>query len=163
MTELNDAITLPEIIDQLIDINVPAPVAYTPETVGWWVLLSGVTAAVSLITYFWYRHRQTNRYRQIALAELRRLESAVKGQDAAVGLAQVAILVKRTALAVFPRTRVAHLFGLAWQEFLQNSGQVDSGPGLDALVHGAYRPTIDPATGKLAITAARQWIMTHHV
>lgn len=163
MAELNDTMNLPQIIDQLVDIDVPVPVTYTPETVGWWVLLVCLVAVASLTAYFWFRHRQTNRYRQIALAELHRLESAVCEQDAAVALAEVAGLVKRTALVVFPRARVAHLFGPAWQEFLQDSARIDSGPGLDALVGGAYRPSIDPAIGKLAITAARQWIMTHRV
>ena len=71
------------------------------------------------------------------------------------------MLVKRTALAVYPRERVAPLSGEAWAAFIQAHSKVQGGPGLNALVAGPYRRTTDHVAE--AITAAREWIVSHRV
>jgi hypothetical protein len=165
MTELTDAMTLPEMLNQLRDIEMPEPVAYTPETAGWWVALALLIAGSVALAFFLQRRRQANRYRILALAELGQLERIERSAGAASPevnqLTQVAALVRRTALAVFPRTEIAHLHGSEWQTFLQNSSAVTPGVGLETLVSGPYRPTHDHTAE--ALSAARCWLETHHV
>jgi len=164
MTELTDAMTLPEMLNQLQDIEMPDPVGYTPETAGWWIALALLAAGSVALAFFLQRRRQANRYRTLALAELSELERLAGTASPEVNLlTQAAALVRRTALAVFPRAEIAHLYGSEWQTFLRNSSAVTQGVGLETLVSGPYRPVHDHAATSAALRTARCWIETHHV
>jgi hypothetical protein len=167
MIELTDAMTLPEMLNQLQDIEMPVPVAYTPETAGWWVALALLAASSVAFAFFLRQRRQANRYRTLALVELSQLEHIERTAGTASPevnlLTQAAALVRRTALAVFPRKEIAHLHGSEWQTFLQNSSAVTPGVGLETLVSGPYRPIHDHTATNEALSAARCWIETHHV
>jgi hypothetical protein len=67
----------------------------------------------------WRRHREANRYRAEALAELARIERTItQGPDPAGALAAIPPLLKRVALAAWPRSRVASLAQTRWVDFL---------------------------------------------
>lgn len=150
----------PGSLDRLHDIAVPPPVPWWPPAPGWYVvggvvlvfLGVGILAAVAR----WSR----NRYRREALRELDR--AAVTPQS----LPAVAELVKRVALAAYPRERVAALTGGPWLAFLDDTG------GQDAFARGAGR-FLEAATFEQnpqlptdvefreLLAAVRHWIRRH--
>ena len=162
MNEL-DGLTLPELIDQLHDIAVPAPVSYAPETAGWVVVGAILAAGIAAVAVLIYRRRRKNQYRRAALGELASIEDRLREiADPQGGLTELAGLVRRTALAVFPRAEVAHLHGDDWKAFLNRTASGDLGPGLEGLVMGPYRPAVATETDS-TVRAARRWIEDHRV
>lgn len=142
---------LVELLDLLEGVPVPESVSMMPQTPGW-IVLGVLLAVVSVVVYRRIRnHRRAEAYRKAALAEL--------GQTAD-DPARIADLLRRTALAAFPREQVAGLFGLDWLTFLDQSFPgtgFASGPG-QVLTTAAYRDTApSPDLGKLA----QDWIKTH--
>lgn len=101
--------TLVELLDMLEPIPEPEPISMFPATAGWiWL---GLALAGLLI---WSgmrvrRHWRANAYRRAALTEL-----AAAGDDPAI----IAVILRRAALAAYPRADVAHLTGSDWLAFL---------------------------------------------
>jgi hypothetical protein len=105
------------------------------------------------------RHRRRNRYRRQAEAELDAIAARVDSEPAAAA-AEIAGLVKRTALAAYPRGRVAALHGSDWAGFLRESTNDDAtvAGAADRLAAAAYRPD---AVGEGLVEPARRWIRKH--
>jgi hypothetical protein len=146
----------------LVDIPLPAAVSLWPQTWPLRIALA-VLAASLLLGLFWFvRFWHRNRYRREALSELTRIESAIGTAPTAETSVALASLVRRTALAAFPRERVAGLAGPAWLSFLDRTagGTVFAEGAGRTLESGAYQPA--PAnTGALA-AAVQHWIKAHH-
>ncbi len=146
-------INLIDLIDRLAEPPQPVPVSMRPETAGWAVL-----AILALMLIGWLmaravRHWRANAYRRAALSAL---EAA--GDDAAA----VAEILRRTALAAYPRTRVASLSGSDWLAFLDKTGGdggFAGGPG-QALTRAPYRGEGERAQGLGALAA--RWVRRHH-
>ena len=153
-----EGLNLPQLIDQLADVAMPAPISYAPETAGWWVLAALFAFGLALAAIVIARRRQRNQYRRAALEELNDIEA--RSMDDSV-LRDTAAVVRRTALIAFPRHDVAHLYGTAWREFLTSSASIDLGPGVDALVNGPYRRPTSASVDEPLI-AAKRWIERHH-
>ena len=156
-------------LEGLADIVVPAPVSWMPQTVGWAVLAAALAVAVLVGLWRWRQHALRNRYRAEALAELRRIE-ALAGDPSrrAVALGLVAVLMKRTALAAYPRTDVARLSGSEWVDFLRHRGPCVSQEAVTLLDDLEYcnkhhlAEMTDSEVGAI-VTAARSWIRGHRV
>ncbi len=165
MNEL-EKLTLPELLDRLHDITVPEPVPYTPQTTAWYVLAVGLLLVLFLIAWRIARSWQANRYRREAVAELTVIASR-QGQDRVdiLAIADLARLLRRTALTAFPRAEVASLYGDDWLVFLDETGRGEGfvdGPGR-RLASGAYdnkTPIPVPEYEGLA-AMAREWIRSH--
>jgi hypothetical protein len=115
------------------EIILPEPVSYIPQTVGWWILFSGV---ILLFAWWAFRHYviwRRNRYRREALMELAEIEQQLNRKPERISaLAAMSTLVKRTAIHAFGRSSVAELSGQTWLEFLDQTGSTDGfsqGPG----------------------------------
>jgi hypothetical protein len=154
----------PGSLENLHDIVVPAAVPLLPPAPGWYAV--GVLALVSFLFLGlrgWRRYR-ANRYRREALALLKEIEAS--GDRASV-LGEVALLVKRVALAAYPRLQVASLSGEAWRAFLEEaSGGVGVTPELQRLASdemyasgASGQPSEEDLRG--AFDAARSWILSH--
>lgn len=140
--------TLIDLLDQLAEPAEPAPVSMMPETIGWAVLV----ALVGWLVVRTVRRRRANAYRREALALL-----AGAGDDARA----IAPILRRTALAAYPRERVASLSGAAWLAFLDRTGGgpgFRSGPG-KALVSAPYRDAERETPGLGALAAG--WVRRH--
>jgi hypothetical protein len=95
----------------LRDIALPGPPPLWPPAPGVWVLLIVIAALVTALAVFWRRRWVDNAYRRAGLALL---DDALTHRD-------VNIVLKRVALAVFPRPEVAPLYGTDWASFLDHS------------------------------------------
>ncbi|KAI3592969.1 hypothetical protein D9X30_1840 [Cupriavidus sp. U2] len=157
-------------MNDLADIVTPPPPAWWPQTVGW--LLVGICVLCALLWLGWrtWRHWRANRYRRAALKELGRLQAGLdaNGPDRAQALLSLAELLKRTALAVWPRETVAALSGTSWRDFLlAHAGKAaDAVPPLAMLIETEYldRAALGrwPAQQTRDTAAAcRRWIAEH--
>ena len=151
MKEEWKGLNLVDLMDLLEPVPEPEPVSMMPQTAGWY-WLGGVFAVLVVLgaRHLW-RHWQKNAYRRQALAEL----------DQSTGdPTSLATLVRRTALAAFPRQDVASLHGKDWLDFLDKSyggTAFTTGPGRD-LATAPYRQ--EQTSGQLK-DLVRTWIRDH--
>ncbi|WP_226704165.1 DUF4381 domain-containing protein [Microbulbifer elongatus] len=147
--------TLPDMIAQLVPPPEPPAIPMWPAT----PLAKGLCALFLLILllFIWRQIHiyRANAYRRAALAELRQGEG-----DAA----QIAAILRRTALAAYPREEVAALTGEHWLEFLNQHypGNAFEGEVGHELLQSPYRKTTSHKSDAL-IQAAQDWIRQHKV
>jgi hypothetical protein len=146
----------------LIDIPLPPPVSLWPQTwearVAAAGLVVGLIVAVAWLLRWWH----VNRYRRAALSELARIEETLDNAAPADLATALASLVRRTALAAFPREQVASLAGSPWLSFLDRTcgGHAFSdGPGRALEISAYQRSPDDP---RALVGVARHWIKAHH-
>jgi uncharacterized protein DUF4381 len=157
-----DASSLPsDPVAGLIDIPLPPPVSLWPQTWPTRIVLALLLAAVVVAAWTFVRHWRANRYRREALAELRRI-AAMPPNDLIV---QLSLLMRRTALAAFPREQIAPLSGTAWLAFLdQTSDGTEFSQGNGQWLASAPYARIGPDASQRSalIELARRWIRGHH-
>ncbi|WP_420332310.1 DUF4381 domain-containing protein [Roseibium sp.] len=151
MNEEWKGLSLAELIDLLEPVPEPAPVSMAPQTIGWvWLGLIVFVLVAALVWYLARRWRR-NAYRRAALAEL---------AHSAPDTSSLALLVRRTALAAYPRSSVASLFGETWLVFLDKAyggSGFSNGPG-KVLATAPYKgETTDEPLRQLV----KEWIEKH--
>jgi Ca-activated chloride channel family protein len=150
----------------LIDVPLPQQVSLWPQTWESRVAVAALLVAAVIAVWQFVHHRRANRYRREALAELDRITHTPTANLSPNELAmQLSLLVRRTALAAFPREQVAPLAGSAWLAFLDRTGsetEFSSGVGR-WLIRAPYAP-MQPDEGQrtLLIDLTRRWIRGHH-
>jgi hypothetical protein len=154
----------------LKDIVTPQPVSWFPQTWGWIAVAVVLVALVLALLVRQVMRYRANRYRREALLELQALEREIRDPATRRHAVQaLAALLKRTALAAWPRADVAPLSGVAWIEFLRK--QEDDGVAealatmLDDLEYhgdGSMKTMPSNIAGDI-VASARQWIERHHV
>lgn len=149
--ETVQATSLIDLLNQLAEVPQPDPVSMVPQTGGWIVVAA--IASVLLARFIWKtvaRYR-ANAYRRDALHAL-----SSAGDDAA----QISSILKRTALAAYPRQRVASLSGEEWLLFLDQtlgSNAFSNRTGLN-MGSAAYQ-TSSQVDGLNQL--ARDWVKKH--
>jgi hypothetical protein len=158
----------PASLSNLHDIIVPDPVALWPPAPGWYVLAWLLLIALSCWAWWRLQRWRQNRYRRMALAELDHLEAAVQDPSRRVSaLGELPALVKRVALAAWPRERVASLSGSALLAFLDHTGRMQTfqlGAGKDLAVLAYDTQTVaalDHEHIAPLFSAVREWIKQH--
>ena len=131
-------------LNALHDIVEPSSVSYWPPAPGGVMLVLFVVAVVLAVTFRLLLKVRRNRYRTVAGALV---NQAVTVQD-------VSVVLKRAALVVWPRERVASLYGQEWAEFLSSSC---SGVHFQDT---AFDDPAEPASDDL-LAAARLWLRDH--
>ena len=96
----------------LIDIPLPREVSLWPQTWPLRIAIVLIVAATVLAIWRFVHRFRANRYRREALAELERIGRAAGGLPDQVAT-RLSVLLRRTALAAFPRETVAPLAGTA--------------------------------------------------
>ena len=155
----------------LADIVAPPAVSWMPQTWGWAALAGLIVLLAIWAAWRWRKRRQANRYRRAALAELAGIEARLDTpQTRAEALAAIPVLLKRTALAVWPRETVSPLSGAAWVAFLGEHGGGRAITGIaaalldDAEYSGAQAlQAIGKDEAHALAAAARRWIEGHRV
>lgn len=151
MTPDTEGKSLFELLDMLKPAPEPAPISMMPQTLGWVVLAVALSLVLGLVLVTIWRHRQANAYRRLALKELDRCQNDP---------AKAAEIVRRAALAAFPRSQVAGLTGEDWVGFLSQTADL-SGFSASALGNLAAAPYRNGVTDPDAAEVARHWIKSH--
>ena len=111
-------------LQQLRDIHLPPPISGWPWAPGWWILMGVIVITIACLGYFLRRRFLQNKAKNAALAALWLCRRAYEvDHDGTKASADISILLKRVALAYFPRDRVAYLQGDAWVNFLTETGK----------------------------------------
>jgi hypothetical protein len=109
-------------LENLHEILLPEPASWMPQTIGWYAVFGIVLLVTGWWVYGRLRRFRTNRYRRLALAELTVIERELQQPEKRTkALAEIPVLLKRTALSAYPRTDVADLSGEKWLAFLDKT------------------------------------------
>ena len=133
-------------LNDLRDVVIPDLPPFWPPAPGVWVVLALVTAVVLILCWRLHGVWKRNAHRRAGLVLL---DDASTAHD-------VSMVLKRVALAAFPRQQVASLYGEAWVAFLSGTcsqGSLSEIVGADS---GA------PASREL-IELAGTWIRRHRI
>ena len=149
--------TDPGSLERLHDIAVPPPVSWWPPAPGWYVVGAVVLVIAGVALWVAVSRWWKNRYRRAALRELDQLPRS--------GVAALAELLKRTALAAYPRERVASLTGEPWLKFLNETGHTEEFTRVPGNVIGDAEYQPDPMLIDKHVPAlfllVRHWIAHH--
>ena len=158
----------PASLQNLNDIVLPAQVSWWPLATGWYIL-----SALLLIVLVWLGYRSLrrwfkNRYRRVALQELQSLAEGIQnGADRDSNLRQIPVLLKRTALSIYPREQVASLAGKDWYEFLNSRLRKPAfaesiSSTLDTVSYSAGDLSqVDKRSATALLSASRHWLKHH--
>ena len=140
---------------KLHDFYQPPPPSWIPQTIGWYVVFAIAGIGILLLAIHSLRRWLGNRYRREALRELALLPPE-----------QFSTLLKRTALTVWPRDKVASLSGEAWLRFLNSTADGDlfqraPGNSIEELALRSMTVSGDDEQELRKIAAA--WIRRHRV
>jgi hypothetical protein len=152
----------PTSLSLLHDLALPEPAPWWPLAPGWQALGAVATGLAVVLIVLTVRRHLRNAYRREARAELASLRA--RGDVTALPA-----LVRRVALAAWPRPQVASLTGASWISFL--NGTTPSSLFPDDLGGLWLRLAYDPQaaaglddTGRAELfAAAERWIATHRV
>ena len=153
-------------VAELIDIPLPQAVSLWPATWSSRIAIALLILAL-VVTIVWLMRRwHANRYRRAALAELDRIvQSPAAEGDPVSTVDNLALLVRRTALTIFPRQTVAPLSGPAWLEFLDRSfggHEFSQGAGRTLSLVPYAPPSVSARDIAPVADLVRRWIRTHH-
>lgn len=95
-------------LDRLHGLAVPPEIPWWPPAPGWYVVMAIVALGALRTGWLVWQRWKANAYRRAALRQL----------ESAKDVPAVAELLRRTALAVAPRTKVTSLSGEAWLGWL---------------------------------------------
>jgi hypothetical protein len=132
-------------LTDLSDIVLPPSISFWPLGQGAYLFCLAILISIGLLTYLYLTRKRANAYRREGL---RLLASAETVHD-------VSVVLKRVALGVFARERVASLYGDPWLRFL---GETCSGCKVQGLCG-----TPDLLADDELRTAAGFWIRHHTV
>jgi len=158
----------PGSLQNLHDILVPQPAPYWPPAPGWYVAFA--CAAFVAVWFCWrlFRNWRANAYRRAALVELSRLRALIAKGERELAMRKFPELIKRTAMAVWPRKQVAPLTGCDCLQFLDKRGNTNLFTGDDGrlLADMAYAGTrklnmITDDQMRALLQAAENWIRKH--
>ncbi len=155
-------------IMDLRDIVVPEPVGLWPPAPFVWVLLSVAGVGLALLIWRGVARWRAGAYRRAGLVLLTQIEArwVTPGHDV-VALHELSVLLKRVALAAFPRKLVAPLYGEDWLRFLERTCEgctFATGPGqlLAVFMSAGHKDSrLNPNEGKQLMRLARTWIKGH--
>ena len=142
------------LLDRLEPLPEPPVVSFWPQTEAWlWVGLVGLALAAWFVRYALIR-RRANAYRHAALREI---------ALATRSPANLAEILRRTALVAYPRVEVAGLYGDDWLKFLDRTGHgSDFREGVGrAFADAPYSDTEQGAESKQLAALAARWVRRH--
>jgi hypothetical protein len=139
----------PSWLAQLAPAHAPPAPLWWPPAPGWWVLAWLCALLVAALTWWWREPRRARR--RIALRELRGIRRAGGEIDASASAQAIENVLRRYAIAVFGRTRVARLSGAAWLQFAATHG----GAGLAS---DSGRSLLSAAFGGAVHDQREQWL-----
>jgi len=160
--------TDPASLQNLNDIVLPEAVGWWPLAIGWYFLFGLLLVILGWFTYTSVRRWINNRYRRTALQQLQLLAEDIRTTDKRdIGLRQIPVLLKRTALSVYPRSQLASLTGKNWHDFLNSKVSKPSFPEsiaelLDKISYSAGDLSkVDTQAADDLLRACHHWLKHH--
>lgn len=157
-------------LTSLKDIAIPEPVAWLPQTWGWAMLAGLLGVTLIVLGWRWLRAYRADAYRREALLLLVDIEEKMGDPlRRNEGMHALTELLKRVALAGWPRRDVASMSGSSWVRFLSDHIVTQSEASLANLIDDfEYRDegTLDAMPSNVGddlISSARKWIEGHRV
>lgn len=139
-------------LDRLHDLALPPEPSWWPLAPGWYVVIGLLLLALLVLLISVWRRWRANGYRRAALGEL------TTAQDPSA----IAELLRRTALATTPRTRIAGLTGAPWIDWLEAQCPGPMPDGVRAqLTQGVYGPSGEEGEVRALRQYAAEWITRH--
>ena len=158
----------PASLQNLNDIVLPDAVAWWPLASGWYYLFVLLLLATIWIVFRAFRSWHHNAYRRVALHQLQLIEKDINATEKRdTGLRQLPVLLKRTALSVYPRGQLASLTGESWLDFLNSkvskaSFNNSAAALLDRLSYSVGElSAVDEKTANELLSACRHWLKHH--
>ena len=147
-------------LTQLRDIHQPDPIGWWPLAPGWYLLILVFVITCLLIGFFIHRYYFNGRAKREALRALVTYQKQYEEDENSQLLsARISEVLKRVALAYYPRTRVASLQGDAWIMFLNSTAKgVNFNSVRVQLLELPYRPSKSYPLQPL-VNVARKWII----
>ena len=102
-----------EPLSELKDIHLPDPIGFWPLAYGWWLLLILILFIAGWGIIMWRKKVQSALAQRQALSLLSNIDVTQKTWPR-----QLNTLLKRLAMAYFPKHEVANLHGKEWRLFL---------------------------------------------
>jgi len=133
-------------LNNLREIVLPDPPSYWPPAPGVWIALGIVIAIALLVSWRLRAVRRRDAYRKAGLELLGDVRTSH----------DVSVILKRVALAVFPREQVASLYGDDWVAFLHRTCP-------RRYFSAMVKSDASDEAGDELIELASTWIRHHHV
>ncbi len=139
----------------LAPLHLTAEPSYWPLPIAFWVVATLLLALISAIAVWTWRRYQRDAAKREALTSL-----ALLTQSGTPAIAELNVLLRRTALSYYPRDTIAPLQGNAWLSWLSRHGQY---PAFDTLSErwnsALYGPTsLSDSDWQECLLAAKQWL-----
>jgi len=148
-------------LENLRDIHLPETVSSWPPAPGWWLLALLILSCIGWVIWKLWKNHQQKHLLRLSLASLEKLETDyVEHQDSQRLIRQYSSLLKRVALARFPRQKVASLNGSSWLKFLDQSAETSlfNSTAGQLLINAPYqRPGTDITDIDQLTQAIKQW------
>ena len=113
-----------QVLAKLRDIHFPAPIHWWPLAPGWYFLMMLILALLGFLLYKSYCSYLNKRAKYQALKLLKSYQQEYESHhNSQLSSMNVSELLRRVALAYFPRDKVAGLQGDAWLEFLNKTSK----------------------------------------
>ena len=157
-------------LKNLSDIVEPADITGWPPAPGLVLIALLILLWSSFIVLLWWQRHQRNAYRRAALQELDEIKKRIRHPETRTeGIRLLSVLLKRVAIAAYPRTAVASLTGDRWNAFLDR--QIDDDTFSDGQSKLLAMVMVDPDPGahltpsdcQRLIQAVQHWIKCHRV
>ena len=136
------------------DILLPPPVPFWPATPAWAALGILALAVVLFLAWRGLRRWRRDAYRRLAMRAVD--DAAARGDIPAIPA-----LVKRAALAAYPRQRVAGLSGQDWAAWLCRTAPRGQLAAREALALAEFTYVHPAEAAPLALAGARKWLAWH--
>lgn len=148
-----------DVLNQLKDIHLPNPVGLWPLAVGWYLLAFFVVLLGIALVYYLRKRALHAKPKQLALDLLDTYSAQYQqARNSQVTSAQISELLRRVALAYFPRDEVASLHADAWIAFLNRTGKnIDFWPVQTLLLESPFKEAEDVDMQPL-LQCAKRWI-----
>ncbi len=146
-------------LQELRDVHLPDPISLWPPAPGWWITFGLVMMGV--MVFLWIlRNRRRKQSCRLAMNELSAIKQHYNTHRDDQWLVQrLSAMIRRYAMATFPRSEVAGLVGISWLKFLDRSGrtnQFTEGVG-HLLRSGPYQQQATVSAAEL-VTLVEHWI-----
>ena len=133
-------------LDKLKDIHLPDAVSWWPLAPGWWILLVLFLLMIAIALYLYIRSQRKS-HQEIIIEQALQLFDSLQEQslNSKTLIMELSELLRRTAISLYGRDKVANLAGENWLLFLNDYGSTKAfteGVG-QALADQPYRPEVD--------------------